>query len=288
MADAGPAKDPGLPLTVLRGRSNLALRVASSLVLAPLAIGAAYLGGVPFLAFWFLAALGVLWEWDVLVCGHDRNPVLTLGVLALAGACAFALFGHPGFALLFIALGALAIAALVSRVHRGWRSAGVVYAGAMLMAPVLLRDDAALGFVTLLFLFAVVWATDIAAYFGGRAFGGPKLMPKVSPNKTWSGAICGAAAAIAGGCAVARLTGIDNLAAVGVLALLLSIVSQAGDLFESALKRRFAAKDAGNLLPGHGGLMDRLDGFVAAAAAAALIGAAHGGLDNPTRGLMVW
>ncbi len=287
MAEAGPAKDRGLPLGMLRGRSNLALRVASSLVLAPLAIGAAYLGGIAFLGFWFLAALGVLWEWDVLVCGHDRNPVLALGVLALAGACAFTVFGRPGFALMFIAFGALAIL-LASKSHRVWGFLGVVYAGAMLLAPVLLRDDAALGFATLLFLFAVVWATDIAAYFGGRAFGGPKLMPKVSPNKTWSGALCGTAAAIAGGCAVAKLAGLGNLAAIGGLALVLSVVSQAGDLFESALKRRFAAKDAGNLLPGHGGLMDRLDGFVAAATAALLIGAAHGGLENPTRGLMVW
>lgn len=285
VAEAGPAQDP---LPALRGRSNLALRVASSLVLAPLAIGVAYLGGVAFLAFWTLVSLGVLWEWDGLVCGHDRNPVLVLGALALAATCGLIALDRAGIALLLMTLGMLGVATLASKEHRGWCVVGVVYAGAMLIAPVLLRGDARLGFVALIFLFAVVWLTDIAAYFGGRALGGPKLMPRVSPNKTWSGAICGAAAAVAGGCAVASFAGLGNLPVIGVLAVALSIVSQSGDLFESALKRRFAAKDASNLLPGHGGLMDRLDGFVAAATAALLIGAAHGNLENPARGLMVW
>ena len=285
MADAEPAKDPP---PILQGRNNLALRVASSLVLAPLAIGAAYWGGMVFLAFWALAALGVLWEWDGLVCSHDRKPVLALGLLALGGACAFLAIERVGVALSLIVLGMLAVATLASQSRRGWCSVGVAYAGAMLIAPVLLRNDLTHGFTALVFLFAVVWATDIAAYFGGRAFGGPKLMPQVSPNKTWSGAICGAAAAIGGGCAVASLAGLGNFPVVSLLALVLSIMSQSGDLFESALKRRFAAKDASNLLPGHGGLMDRLDGFVAAAAAALLIGAVHSGFENPARGLLVW
>jgi phosphatidate cytidylyltransferase len=273
---------------MLRGRSNLALRVGSSLVLAPLAIGAAYLGSPAFLAFWTLAALGVLWEWDGLVCGYDRNTVLALGVVALLGAALFTVLGRPGFALLLLALGMLAVAALASSTRRTWCAIGVVYAGAMLMAPVLLRGDASIGLVALLFLFAVVWATDIAAYFGGRAFGGPKLMPKVSPNKTWSGAICGALAAIVCGCAVAGIAGLGNLVVIGLLALVLSATSQAGDLFESLLKRRFEAKDAGNILPGHGGLMDRLDGFVIACTSALLIGVVHGGVAQPARGLMVW
>jgi phosphatidate cytidylyltransferase len=164
----------------------------------------------------------------------------------------------------------------------------VIYAGAILVAPVLLRHDAALGFAGIMLLFAVVWCTDIAAYFAGRAFGGPKLMPRVSPNKTWSGAFGGAVAAIAGGIGVAHVAGLGNLVAIGLLALVLSIVSQAGDLFESALKRRFDVKDASNLLPGHGGLMDRLDGFVTASAAATLIGVVRGGLETPARGLLVW
>ena len=131
-----------------------------------------------------------------------------------------------------------------------------------------------------MFLFAVVWATDIAAYFVGRAIGGPKLMPQVSPKKTWSGAIGGthrrrSLAAVA----VAKFAGLDGLVRDRAsLAVVLSVVAQAGDLFESALKRRFGAKDSSQLIPGHGGLMDRLDGFVAAAVLAALIGLLRGGI----------
>jgi phosphatidate cytidylyltransferase len=288
VAGADPANHSGTPFAVGRRHSNLVLRIASSLVLAPLALAAAYLGGHVFLAFWTVAALGVFWEWATLVCTRDRKAVLIIGSGALAGASGFLALGVPALAFLFIALGMLAVAVLASRAHRGWCAAGLVYAGAMLMAPTLLRNDASWGFPALLYLFAVVWSTDIAAYFGGRAIGGPKLMPRISPNKTWSGAISGALAAVICGCAVAVFVGIPNLTAIGILALALSVVSQAGDLFESSFKRRFDAKDASNLLPGHGGLMDRLDGFVAVALAAVLIGLAHGGAVGPARGLLMW
>jgi phosphatidate cytidylyltransferase len=134
----------------------------------------------------------------------------------------------------------------------------------------------------------VIWLTDTTAYFVGRAVGGPKLMPWVSPNKTWSGAIGGTAAGVVGGVVVAAQFGVGGLSAAAAVAFVLSVISQAGDLAESAIKRQFNAKDASQLIPGHGGLMDRLDGFVAAAAAGTLIGIAHGGLDAPARGLMVW
>jgi phosphatidate cytidylyltransferase len=169
-----------------------------------------------------------------------------------------------------------------------WCAAGLVYAAAILIAPVLLRRDATLGFAAILFLFVIVWLTDITAYFVGRAVGGPKLMPWVSPNKTWSGAIGGILAGVIGGVVVAGQFGIERLAAAAAVAFVLSAISQAGDLAESAIKRQFNAKDASQLIPGHGGLMDRLDGFVAAASAGTLIGIAHGGFDAPARGLMVW
>ncbi|MBX9843027.1 MAG: phosphatidate cytidylyltransferase [Xanthobacteraceae bacterium] len=277
---------PGLP--ILAGRSNLALRVVSSLVLAPLAIGAAWFGGAVFIVFWLIAALVVLWEWQTLVCGHDRNSVLTVGAAALAGAAAVLTVGWFGIAIALVALGGFAIAGLASQVRRGWCVAGLVYAAALLIAPVLLRSDGTFGFAAILFLFVIVWLTDIAAYFAGRAIGGPKLMPRVSPKKTWSGAIGGSIAAVVGGVLLARQFGITGIAAVAVVALVLSVVSQAGDLFESAVKRRFNAKDASQLIPGHGGLMDRLDGFVTAAVAGALVGLLHGGLNATARGLMVW
>ena len=151
-----------------------------------------------------------------------------------------------------------------------------------------LRNDPTLGFAAILFVFAVVWLSDIVAYFAGRAIGGPKLMPRVSPKKTWSGAIGGTAGGVIGGVLVARYFGIANLGSAAAVAFVLSLISQAGDLLESAIKRRFNTKDASQLIPGHGGLMDRLDGFVTAALAAVLIGIAHGGVNAPARGLMVW
>lgn len=288
MASAQPAnKDPSGPAALV-GRSNLFLRVVTSLVLAPLAIAVGYWGGLAFHCFWSIAALIVLWEWDTLVCEHDRNPVLTIGAVALIGSSLLLAFDWVGTAVVLAMLGLFGVATLASRVRRGWCAAGLVYAAALMIAPVVLRHDAVLGFAAIAFLFTVVWLTDIVAYFVGRAAGGPKLLPRASPNKTWSGAIGGTLAAVIGGVIVARQFGIVNLAAIGAVGLVLSIVAQAGDLLESAVKRNFGAKDASSLIPGHGGLMDRLDGFLTAAAAAVLIGLARGGFDAPARGLMVW
>jgi phosphatidate cytidylyltransferase len=283
-----PANEKPSGLPPVAGRSNLMLRIVSSLVLAPLAIAAAYFGGFVFFAFWAVAALAVLWEWQTLVCADERNPVLAIGAVALAGSGLLIMLGRPGIAIALIALGCFGAAALASNIRRMWCMAGVVYAAGLLVAPVLLRRDASFGFAAILFLFVIVWLTDITAYFVGRAVGGPKLMPRVSPNKTWSGAIAGTVASMIGGVIVASQFDIGGLAATAVVAFVLSIVSQVGDLAESAVKRRFNAKDASQLIPGHGGLMDRLDGFVAAAVAGILIGTAHGGFDAPARGLMVW
>lgn len=288
MAGIDPANPSNTILPAARDRSNLVLRVSSALVLAPLAIGAAYLGGIAFLAFWTIAALGVLWEWDALVCGHDKKPVFTIGSVAIVGTCLLWAIGRPIPAMILIALGGLGVATLASKVRRSWCLAGMVYAGAMLLAPLLLRADMTWGFVAIIFLFAVVWLTDIAAYAGGRMFGGPKLMPRVSPNKTWSGAISGLVIGVGGGIAVAKFAGISNLVAIGLVACVLSIFSQAGDLLESALKRRFSVKDTSGFIPGHGGLMDRLDGFLTAVVAAVLIGLMRGGFEAPSRGLLVW
>lgn len=281
-----PAETSRVPLRA--GRSNLALRVVSSLVLAPAAVGVAWYGDIAFTAFWTLVALCVIWEWDTLVCAHDKRPVLTIGSVGILGAALLLVLGRTLTPVALMLLSALGVATLASKPHRNWCVGGVLYAGALLIAPVLLRRDASYGFAAVIFLFAVVWLTDIVAYFTGRAIGGPKLMPAVSPNKTWSGAIGGTLGAIGGGVAVAWYFGIGNVAAVGLLALLLSAVSQGGDLLESAIKRRFDAKDASTLIPGHGGVMDRVDGFVIAALAAIVIGVVRGGLETPARGLLVW
>jgi phosphatidate cytidylyltransferase len=140
----------------------------------------------------------------------------------------------------------------------------------------------------MLFLFAIVWSTDIAAYFVGRLVGGPRLLPRVSPKKTWSGALGGLAAAVLAAIVLAKLAGLAAPFTLAVVAAFLSSLAQAGDLFESLLKRKFGAKDSSHLIPGHGGLMDRLDGFVFAAALAAVIGILRGGLEAPAQGLLIW
>jgi phosphatidate cytidylyltransferase len=238
------------PATSASGPSNLALRIASSAVMAPATIFIAWLGGWPFVLFWTLAACVVLWEWTMLVRG--ASPPLTQTQFA------------------------------------AWMLAGLVYAGILLLGPIALRRDAEFGFAAILFLFAVVWITDIAAYFTGRALGGPKLWPAVSPKKTWSGALGGMVGAVAAGLLVLKLMGLGVAPMLVIVAAALSAISQGGDLLESSIKRHFGAKDASHLIPGHGGLMDRLDGFLTAVLAAVMVGLLRGGLDGPARGLIVW
>lgn len=268
--------------------SELALRVCSALVLVPLAIGTAYVGGWPFAVFWGLAALGVLWEWCSLVAGADRRLALMTGAAAIVLAVVLTVTSHHRATLVVLAMGTLAAAALAPSERRIWVASGVPYAGAIAVAPIVLRADSANGFLAILFLFAIVWSTDIVAYFVGRAVGGPKLMPQVSPKKTWSGALGGTAAAVGLAVAFAQAAALPAWLAIAMLAVVLSVVAQGGDLFESFLKRRFGAKDSSHLIPGHGGLMDRLDGFVTAGVVAALIGVARGGFESPGRGLLMW
>lgn len=268
--------------------SNLTLRIASAIVLMPLAFGTAYYGDWPFALFWAIAAVAVLWEWIVLVAGRGHRVMFLTCGSALAMAAVLVWNGRPITAFLLAALGALAAAILAPSHHRAWLTVGVCYAGALLLSAVLLRGTDWLGFIALVLLFAVVWTTDIFGYFAGRAFGGPKLMPSVSPKKTWSGAIAGVAGAMIVAILVAAAFGGLNKIAFACLALLLSVLSQAGDLLESSIKRRFGAKDASGLIPGHGGVMDRLDGFWAAALAACVIGVLRGGFDDVARGLLIW
>lgn len=181
-------------------------------------------------------------------------PVVWIGGLAFTLLCcalALVLFYEWGM--------------IVGRKSSGWLAFGAAYCGSVaLTLPFIRNHDGAAGLVWLLLVFIIVWATDIAAYFAGRRFGGPKLMPKVSPKKTWSGAIGGAVAAVVLGGLFGWYFPVLPMMAVLGLALVLSVFSQAGDLFESWIKRRFAVKDSSNLIPGHGGFLDRMDGLIAA------------------------
>jgi phosphatidate cytidylyltransferase len=169
----------------------------------------------------------------------------------------------------------------------GWVALGVVYAVAALLASVAVRLDPVWGFSALMFVLLVVWMTDIGGYFAGRGIGGPKLWPRVSPKKTWAGAIGGLVLSLAVAIGFA-VSGVGRLLPLLVVATVLTVLSQLGDLAESAVKRRFGVKDSSQIIPGHGGLLDRLDGYVFAIIAAAVIGFLHGGADGVGRGLMVW
>jgi phosphatidate cytidylyltransferase len=276
--------------------SNLTLRVISAAVLVPVALASAYAGGWIFLAVCTIGAAVILWEWTSLIAGRADMWFLTPGLAGLVLAGVLIGVNLPGAAAGVITIEAVLAALAVAAWPRSdealgpiaWAAGGVLYAGVALFGPAVLRSDPEYGFTALLFLFATVWITDIFAFFCGRVIGGPLLWPKFSPKKTWSGAIGGLAGGVAGGVAVAYASGIGKLGMIGVMALVLSVLAQAGDLFESAVKRRFGAKDSSGLIPGHGGLMDRLDGFLFAAMAALLIGIVRTGLATPARGLLVW
>jgi len=276
------------------GNANLLMRIAAALVLAPLAIAAGYAGGWLWTASLTMVAIGLYIEWLMVVglLGERRATIAGTIALAVAGACL--VVGRIEAAWTVLAVGLVAVAMLSSRL-RSWSAAGFIYAAAAQMASVLLRLDAEMGFAALVFVFLIVWVTDIGGYFAGRGIGGPKLWPRVSPKKTWAGAIGGFAASLAVAAAFAALAPLrdSQLLALKIgpllgLGAVLSIVSQLGDLFESAVKRRFGVKDSSHLIPGHGGLMDRLDGFIAAMVVAAIFGVLRGGVDGAGHALMVW
>jgi phosphatidate cytidylyltransferase len=287
--DTSPVSEPGdAESPVSAPSNNLVLRFFSAAVLAPLALFVAWLGDWPFALFWGAAAIAVLWEWIRLVAGPRHVLMLSSCASALAVAALVAWRHRPMAGILLVGLGALAASIFAPRERRFWVTAGIGYAGTMLLAPMLLRVDQQYGFIAMVLLFAIVWTTDVFAYFAGRAIGGPKLAPAISPKKTWAGAIAGALVAVIVAIVIASYFGAFDKGTIALIALLLSVCAQLGDLFESWVKRRCGAKDASTLIPGHGGVMDRLDGFWAAAIAGCLIGLLRGGFDNAARGLLIW
>jgi phosphatidate cytidylyltransferase len=279
-----PSEQP--PAASEQGSRNLVMRVVAALVLAPVAIALAYVGGVAWSLLVTLAAIGLFVEWLMITGLVREHRVLVPGIAALllAGLCLIA--GRPDAALAVIVVGVVAVA-LLSGAQRSWAVAGLLYAAAAELASVLVRHDTAKGFAALMFVLLVVWVTDIGGYFAGRSIGGPKLWVRVSPKKTWAGAIGGFVASllVAAGFAAFEIGTTGPLLALGAV---LSVASQLGDLFESAVKRHFGVKDSSHIIPGHGGVLDRLDGFVAAVIVAAILGFVRGGADGVGRGLMVW
>jgi len=275
--------------------SELVLRLLSAVVLAAVTVGALWAGGWVFAALSAVAAVLILREW-MTMSGPFALRAAPWASMAFVAVTVMMAREEPLQSLGFSALVAAALMlARVTEPRVAWLSLGVLYAGVPAIAAVALRGPdtstfASTGAVAVIFVLAIVWATDTAAYFSGRLIGGPKLAPRFSPKKTWSGAIGGAVAGVVAGQLVAAAAGIGVSVPLALVALLLSAVGQAGDLAESAMKRHFGVKDSGVLIPGHGGIMDRVDGLVAALAVATAIGLGRGWLAGVgiADGLLIW
>ena len=248
---------------------ELSTRVLSALVMVAAALLTAYLGGWPFALFWLAAGIAIVVEWTDMTEIEPRRFVQVILGLGLAAMTLLflsdsGLWLSLGVSLAFLAAGAFAASGAQKRI---WAVSSFIYAAPIVLIPPIVREHPDLGILGLLWMFAVVWATDIAAYFTGRTFGGPKLCPPISPKKTWSGFIGGVVAATACGLLVAWIgqrydaTLPLTFSGIAALSIVASIASQVGDLGESALKRHCQVKDSSHLIPGHGGVMDRLDGF---------------------------
>ncbi|PZU47721.1 MAG: phosphatidate cytidylyltransferase [Sphingomonas sp.] len=251
--------------------SNLKSRIVVGLFLAVVAIADIWVGG-PAFTLMILAGVGlVLWEWGAMHAKPVSWRVFGLAVLALA--CLLAHLHQPLPAMILLLSGILILLALSILMRRGgkrWLSTGLAYAGLPAVSLIWLRQQPD-GFALVMWTMGLVWATDILAYFAGRSIGGPKIWPAVSPNKTWAGLLGGMVGAGAFSVLFAHYAGWQQaLPVMALLGAVLAVVAQAGDFFESWLKRRAGVKDSGKLLPGHGGIMDRVDGLVPVACVVAL------------------
>lgn len=253
---------------------ELRLRIVSGVVLGVLVLAATWRGGIWFTSLAVLIMVLMHYEFSTMSGAPARAPLANaIGWLAILATALFVLTSLPVMALAAIFIGACGAAfAGFKRGAGSWSAVAVLYAGFSGLALAEIRGEGLFGLFAMLFIFAIVWATDILAYFCGRALGGPKLAPRISPGKTWSGAVFGAAAGVGAGVGVALSIRHGGGWLIPMVALALSVASQLGDLFESWIKRRFGAKDSGHLIPGHGGVMDRVDGLVFAAFAAFLLG----------------
>jgi phosphatidate cytidylyltransferase len=249
---------------------ELRLRIYSSIVMVVVVLAATAAGGLVFRILSAAIGIAIFYEWSRMCrLGENSFRGLAWGWLSIVATAANLVFGSDELAVPL--LGGAVITALLPSIFGRWnlwQAGGILYAGLSAVSLAGIRADDLIGLKAMLYVFVTVWATDILAYFVGRTLGGPKLAPRISPGKTWSGALGGTLAGVAAGSAL-MLIDFSSLPAWTVMAgLLLSVASQAGDLFESHVKRRFGVKDSSHLIPGHGGVMDRVDGLVFACFAA--------------------
>ena len=270
------------------GSGVLRQRFISAAVLLPTAFGSAWLGG----AWWALVvgifAIAMAWEWSGICNGQTlthpfKEAIAPAGLAAMvAVACAVGLAAAAAIPLAFaaLALGAIAAALLARGRRPGWQALGVVYAGLPSIAIVWIRAQPGDGLAALAWMLSLVIAVDTGAFMAGRSIGGPKLAPRISPKKTWAGLGGGIAGAMLIGAVSAYLLELPRVLPLVLVSGALAVVEQAGDLAESAFKRRFGVKDSSQLIPGHGGALDRVDGLLAVTIAVGAAGYFLGGFSG--------
>lgn len=263
---------------------DLGLRAISGSVLALVAIVMTYAGGLAFMTLIAVVVVLMSWEWGRIVRGAGIDSAGLVHAVAVAAATMLAAASQIGLAALLLVVGTIIVLPLSFGVSALLSCLGVLYVGLPAVALISLRGDQTHGLLAVMLVMLVVWTVDTAAFLGGRSIGGPRLWPAISPNKTWAGFICGVGAGVLMGIALAFWIGAPLLH-LAVVSLLLGAGSQAGDLAESALKRAFGVKDSSGLIPGHGGILDRVDGIVTAATLAGIIGLVSN-FTAPARGLL--
>lgn len=264
------------------GLSELQLRILSAIALAPIALAAIYFG-TPYLELLLIfAGFAMAWEWDRLCGGQifGASGGVVMVAIASAGAAALSLRYEVAMAALAVGLVATyAVARWTRRDHPGWISAGTLVIGVPCLAVMWLRSDAVFGLQYVVWLVGVIWATDLTAYCAGRLIGGARLAPSISPGKTWAGLIGAVVGAGLWGFAWGLWFDTARPWLPAVIGGFAAVLAQGGDLGVSCVKRRFGVKDASNLIPGHGGVLDRFDGMLTTGPALALlVYATRGGL----------
>jgi phosphatidate cytidylyltransferase len=245
--------------------TNLRLRVISACLMAPVTLLAVFLGGLAYGALVTCALTLGLYEWLRLVAPNLKPQRVGIACVLLMIVMAGGILVSPAFGAMIGVIATLALFLIVARDHEdraGWAACGIPYMGGSGLALIGLRDVPFHGSGLIFYLLLTVWATDIGAFAAGRAIGGPKLAPSISPSKTWAGLMGGIVAAALFGYLAAAFLGAGHPAVALMLSPVLACIAQLGDLFESHFKRRAGVKESGDLIPGHGGVLDRIDGLV--------------------------
>lgn len=270
-----------------RNWADVGPRLASAAVLIAVTATALYLGGFVFSIVVGAVYAGVYREWETMVSRAPLTPagMVLIGLVGLSGLM-FPIFGVLGLIAPIVV--ACIMAVFMQRDLILWRILGLTLFGLLILSAITMRGDTMTGVWAGVFLGTVVWMTDSAAFFTGRQIGGEKLAPAISPSKTWSGALGGLCLGAGAGLLVWTLV-TDSPWWIGlVISISISLLGQLGDLTESAVKRHFRIKDSGDIIPGHGGLMDRLDSLTLGLILVLVVGLLHGGSGGVAEGLLFW